>query len=178
MQWPSEIGYPKVRQSESFWTIIRMLIFLSIIFSIALLTINTIQEEGSWTDIPSLPPSPAQVAPAFGDSGLLEVGAVLPLGIRSSFFQFLNLESFEIGEIINSFSPQESQPKYSKRAFYQYITYILLIIFTRVPDLLWFHIAMRLQLVVNPSVMSKLIKGHIAGIVTTISNGVKIILQF
>ena len=56
------------------------------------------------------------------------------------------------------------------------IHYILLIIFTRVPDLLWFHIAMRLQLVVNPSVMSKLIKGHIAGIVTTISNGVKITL--
>ena len=81
MQWPSDIGYPKVRQSERFWTIIRMVIFLSIIFSIAIVIISTIQEEGSWTDIPGLPPSPAQVAPAFGDSGLLEVGAALPLGI-------------------------------------------------------------------------------------------------
>ena len=123
MQWPSEIGYPKVRQSERFWTIIRMLIFSSIIFGIAIVIISTIQEEGSWTDIPGLPPSPAQVAPAFGDSGLLEVGPTLPLGIRSFFFQFLILESFEIGEIINSFSCQESQPKYSKRAFHQYITY-------------------------------------------------------
>ena len=51
------------------------------------------------------------------------------------------------------------------------IHHTLLMIF-RVSDLLWFHIAMRLQLVVNPSVMSKLIKGHIAGIVTTISNDV------
>ena len=121
MQWPSEIGYPKVRQSESFWTITRMLIFLSIIFSIAIVLISTIQEEGSWTDIPGLPPSPAQVAPAFGDSGLLEVGAALPIEVGFCFFQFLILE---IGEIINSFSCQKSQPKYSKRAFHQYITYI------------------------------------------------------
>ena len=97
MQWPSEIGYPKVRQSEGFWTITRMLIFLSIIFSIAIVIISTIQEEGSWTDIPGLPPSPAQVAPAFGDSGLLEVGAALPIEVGFSFFQFLILE---IGEII------------------------------------------------------------------------------
>ena len=154
-----------------------MLIFLWIIFSIAIVIISTIQEEGSWTDIPGLPPSPAQVAPAFGDSGLLEVGPALPLGIGPSFFYFFFiLASLEAGEFIKSFSCQESQPKYSKWAFHQYITYF--VIFTRVPDLLWFHIAMRLQLVVNPSVMSKLIKGHIAGIVTTISNGVKIILQF
>ena len=117
MQWPSEIGYPKVRQSESFWTIIRMLIFLSIIFSIAIVIISTIQEEGSWTDIPGLPPSPAQVAPAFGDSGLLEVGAALPLGIRSSFFQFLILESFEIGEIINSFFMPRVTTKIFKTSF-------------------------------------------------------------
>ena len=120
IQWPSEIDYPKVRQSEIFWTIIRMLIFLSIIFSIAIVLISTIQEEGSWTDIPSLPPCPAQVAPAFGDSGLLEVGAALPIGVGSSFFIFFILE---FGEIINSFSCQGSQPKYSKRAFNQYITY-------------------------------------------------------
>ena len=91
MLWPSEIGYPKVRQSERFWTIIRMLIFSSIIFGIAIVIISTIQEEGSWTDIPGLPPSPAQVAPAFEDSRLLEVGAALPLGIDCAFFIFFYL---------------------------------------------------------------------------------------
>ena len=122
IQWPSEIDYPKVRQSEIFWTIIRMLIFLSIIFSIAIVLISTIQEEGSWTDIPSLPPCPAQVAPAFGDSGLLEVGPALPLGIGSSFFIFYLGITWD-RRIHKIFFMPRVTTKYSKQAFHKYITY-------------------------------------------------------
>ena len=121
MQWPSEIGYPKVRQSERFWTIIRMLIFLSIIFSHSHHQHNTRGGVMDWHSRPASLPSP-------GGPGIRRLRTFGGWGGSATwnkvlFFQFLILESFEIGEIINSFSCQKSQPKYSKWAFHQYVKY-------------------------------------------------------
>ena len=175
MQWPSEIGYPKVRQSESFWTIIRMLIFLSIIFSHSHHQHNTRGGVMDWHSKPASLPSP-------GGPGIRRLRTFGGWGGSATWNKVLFFSISNFGVIWDRRNHKFFfMPKVTTKIFkmsFSSIHYILLIIFTRVPDLLWFHIAMRLQLVVNPSVMSKLIKGHIAGIVTTISNGVKIILQF
>ena len=118
MQWPSEIGYPKVRQSESFWTIIRMLIFLSIIFSHSHHQHNTRGGVMDWHSRPASLPSP-------GGPGIRRLRTFGGWGGSANwswllFFSIFNLRDWRNH---NSFSCQGSQPKYSKRAFNQYITY-------------------------------------------------------